>query len=134
MLQGAGAGGGGRPYAVRGVRGNRGAWRLRRAAPDPYPVPVEFEFDGEVIWWKGPSPFHFVPVPDEESAHIEAAKSLVTYGWGVIPVTASIGDTQFTTSLFPKDGRFLVPVKDAVRRAEGLDLGDVVTVHLTIDF
>jgi hypothetical protein len=104
-----------------------------RALAGPYPVRVEFEFDGEVIWWKGPSPFHFVPVPDEESAHIEAAKSLVTYGWGVIPVTASIGETEFTTSLFPKDGRFLVPVKDAVRRAERVELGDVVTVHLTID-
>lgn len=104
------------------------------AAPRSYPDRMEFEFDGEVIWWKGPSPFHFVPVPDEESAHIEAAKSLVTYGWGVIPVTASIGDTDFTTSLFPKDGRFLVPVKDAVRRAEGLELGDVVTVRLAVDF
>src|SRR3546814_6658899 len=41
---------------------------------------VELEFSGEIIWWRGPSPFHFVPVPDEESAQIEAAKELVTYG------------------------------------------------------
>ena len=119
---------------VRGLGLMSGRHTASGAPGRSYPDRMEFEFEGEVIWWKGPSPFHFVPVPDEESAHIEAAKSLVTYGWGVIPVTASIGATEFTTSLFPKDGRFLVPVKDAVRRAEGLELGDVVTVHLTIDF
>ena len=81
-----------RPYAVESAGGQRWRSPALTAAGRSYPVPVEFEFDGEVIWWKGPSPFHFVPVPDEESAHIEAAKSLVTYGWGVIPVTASIGD------------------------------------------
>ena len=94
---------------------------------------LELEFDGEVIYWHGPSPFHFVAVPEAESEQIEELKSLVTYGWGVIPVTARIGKTEFTTSLFPKDGRFLVPVKDAVRRAERLELDDRVTVHLTID-
>jgi hypothetical protein len=91
------------------------------------------EFSGEIIWWRGPSPFHFVAVPDEESAQIEAAKSLVTYGWGVIPVTAQVGETEFTTSLFPKDGRFLVPLKDKVRSSEALELGDVVALRLTID-
>jgi hypothetical protein len=94
---------------------------------------MDLEFSGDIFWWRGPSPFHFVAVPDAESGQIEAMKSLVTYGWGVIPVTAEIGDTEFTTSLFPKDGRFLLPVKDAVRRAEGLELGDVVTVRLLID-
>ena len=95
---------------------------------------MELVFSGEIIYWRGPSPYHYVPVPDEESAAIKAVASQVTYGWGVIPVSASIGDTDFTTSLFPKDGRFLVPVKDAVRRAEGLELGDVVTVRLAVDF
>ena len=94
---------------------------------------MELEFSGEIIWWRGPSPFHFVPVPDKESAQIEAAKELVTYGWGVIPVTAHVGGTEFTTSLFPKDGRFLLPLKDRVRQAEELELGDVVEVRLTVD-
>ena len=94
---------------------------------------MELEFSGEIIWWRGPSPYHFVPVPDEESAQIEAAKELVTYGWGVIPVTAQVGRTEFTTSLFPKDGRFLVPIKDRVRQTEALELGDVVDLRLIID-
>ena len=56
----------------------------------------------------------------------------MTYGWGVIPVVARIGETEFSTSLFPKNGRYLVPLKDAVRRAEDLDLGDMVDVWLML--
>ncbi len=94
---------------------------------------MELEFSGEIIHWRGPSPFHFVTVPDEPSAAIEAVASLVTYGWGAIPVKARIGSTDFTTSLFPKGELYLVPVKDAVRRAEQLSLGDNVTVRLVLD-
>jgi len=94
---------------------------------------MDLEFSGEIIHWRGPAPFHFVTVPDEQSAAIEAVSSMVTYGWGVIPVRARIGRTDFTTSLFPRADRYLVPVKDAVRRAEGLALGDEVTVQLRLD-
>ncbi len=58
--------------------------------------------------------------------------SLVTYGWGAIPVTVRIGETAWTTSLFPRNGRYLVPLKDAVRKAEDLALGDTVDVELII--
>jgi hypothetical protein len=94
---------------------------------------VELEFSGEIIEWRGPAPFFFVEVPDEQSGAIEDVKSEVTYGWGVIPVTATIGRTEFTTSLFPKGDLYLVPLKVAVRRAEGLDLGDVVAIRLHLD-
>jgi hypothetical protein len=93
---------------------------------------VNLEFSGDIWFWRGPSPFHFVTVPDEECGELAAAASLVTYGWGMIPVTAHIGETGWTTSLFPKDGRYIVPVKNAVREAEGLDVGDTVTVSLTV--
>ena len=94
---------------------------------------MDLEFSGEIIHWRGPAPFHFVPVPDEQSAEIEAVAAMVTYGWGAIPVRARIGRTDFKTSLFPKDDVYLVPIKDAVRRAEGLMLGDTVTVKLLLD-
>ncbi len=94
---------------------------------------MELEFSGEIIHWRGPSPFHFVSVPDEQSAAIEAVSSLVTYGWGAIPVKARIGRTDFRTSLFPKGDLYLVPVKVAVRRAEQLELGDRVTVRLSLN-
>ena len=88
---------------------------------------------GEVWFWRGPSPYHFVTVDDDASAAIKAASAAVTYGWGMIPVSAELGSTAWTTSLFPKDGRYLVPLKDKVRDAEGIDVGDVVTVRLSID-
>jgi Domain of unknown function (DUF1905) len=94
---------------------------------------MDLKFSGEIWFWRGPSPFHFVTVPDAESAEIEAVASIVSYGWGVIPVAARIGRTGWTTSLFPKDGRYLVPVKAAVRTAEDLELGDVVTVQLSLE-
>ena len=94
---------------------------------------MELEFSGEVWFWRGPSPYHFVTVPDEECGPIEAASARVSYGWGMIPVTATVGRTTWTTSLFPKDGGYVVPLKDKVRDAEGLDVGDVITVRLTID-
>jgi len=93
---------------------------------------MRLEFSGEIWFWRGPAPFHFVTVPDEECGALEAASASVTYGWGMIPVTALIGSTRWTTSLFPKDGRYIVPVKAQVRMAEELDVGDVVTVRLTV--
>jgi hypothetical protein len=91
---------------------------------------MDLEFSGEIIYWRGPSPYHFVPVPEEQSAAIEHVSSMVTYGWGVIPAQVRIGATDFTTSLFPREDAYLVPVKVAVRKAERLSLGDVVTVRL----
>lgn len=91
------------------------------------------EFSGAIFHWRGPSPFHFVEVPDEPSAAIESVAAIVTYGWGVIPVRARIGRTDFRTSLFPRGERYLVPVKVAVRNAEHLALGDRVDVRLELD-
>jgi hypothetical protein len=90
------------------------------------------ESTGEIFTWRGPAPYHFVRVPEEECVELQAAASRVSYGWGVIPVTAQIGTTTWMTSLFPKDGGYLVPVKDAVRRAEGLEEGDTVSLQLTV--
>jgi hypothetical protein len=94
---------------------------------------VRLEISGEVWYWRGPAPFHFVTVPDDEAAALESVSGMVTYGWGMIPVSAQIGDTKWTTSLFPKDGGYIVPVKDAVRRAEGVEVGDAVSMLLVID-
>jgi hypothetical protein len=94
---------------------------------------VQLEFDGDIWFWRGPSPFHFVTVPKAESVEIHAVSAMVTYGWGVIPASVEIGDTSWTTSLFPKDGGYLVPIKAAVRKAESLELGDSVRIVMTID-
>ena len=111
-------------------------WRATPSTLAPrrsYPARMDLQFSGELWHWRGPSPFHFVTVPDGEAEAIKEVSGRVSYGWGVIPVTARIEDTEWTTSLFPKDGGYVVPVKDAVRRAEAVEIGDVVTVRLRLD-
>jgi hypothetical protein len=90
-------------------------------------------FRGEIWFWKGPAPWYFVTVPEHESRELEAVASLVTYGWGMVPVDAEIGGSRWATCLTPKDGRYVLPVKAAVRRAERVDEGDAVAVRLHID-
>ena len=94
---------------------------------------MELEITGDIWHWKGPAPHHFVTVPEEDCGALEAVSPLVSYGWGMIPVAAQIGDTSWTTSLFPKDGGYVVPLKSDVRRREGLEVGDVVTIRLTVE-
>lgn len=93
---------------------------------------MQFEFSGKIWYWRGPAPFHFVTVPEEQSEAIKAISSLVTYGWGMIPVQVRIGQTSWKTSLWPKDGLYVVPIKDSVRRAEDLYEGDEVTIQLEV--
>jgi hypothetical protein len=93
---------------------------------------LELEFCAELHFWRGPSPYHFLAVPAEGSADIAGVAASVTYGWGVIPVTVTVGGTTWTTSLFPKEDRYLVPVKAAVRTAERLELGDEVCLRLQV--
>jgi hypothetical protein len=100
--------------------------------PGKYPGEMQLEFPGELYSWRGPAPYHFIKVPEEEGVALREVSPIVSYGWGVIPVRVRIGETVFDTSLFPKDGGYLVPIKDVVRKAEGLVLGDTVLVELTI--
>lgn len=93
---------------------------------------MNFEFSGKIFHWRGPAPFLFVAVPPKQSEEIKAVSGLVTYGWGVIPVHVQIGKTEWKTSLFPKDGRYLVPIKMAAQKAEDLKEGDTVEIRLEI--
>ncbi len=93
---------------------------------------MNIEFSDKLWFWRGPAPWFFVTVPEEPSRDIQAIANLVTYGWGVIPVQVHIGETRWQTSLFPKNGRYLVPIKASVRKAENLEEGDIVTMRLDI--
>jgi len=93
---------------------------------------ADFEFDNELIEWRGPAPHYFVPVPASFCEAVREIARDVTYGWGMVPVAVRIGDSQWETSLWPKDGGYYVPLKDFVREAEGVGLGDVVELGLTV--
>ncbi len=93
---------------------------------------MNFDFEGIIFYWRGPSPFLFVAVPDEPSREIKTISNKVTYGWGVIPAYVLIGKTEWKTSLFPKDGRYLVPIKKIVQKSENLSVGDTVFLRLKV--
>jgi hypothetical protein len=93
---------------------------------------MDLHFRGELWYWRGPAPFHFVTVPPDESAEIAGVAPLLTYGWGMIPVTVRIGKTQTTTSLWPKDGGYIVPVKKLVQEAESASGGVVVSGEVMV--
>jgi hypothetical protein len=93
---------------------------------------MDFHFTGELWFWRGPSPFHFVTVPEEDARALKAVAELVTYGWGMVPVRLRIGGSETTTSLWPKDGGYIVPVKKWVQEAESLRVGDLVEVELRV--
>lgn len=93
---------------------------------------MDLEFSGEVWHWRGPAPHHFVWVPEDDAERIDEVAAAVTYGWGMVPVTVHLGGSTWTTSLWPKDGGYIVPLKLAVRRTEGVDVGDTVALRLEV--
>lgn len=92
---------------------------------------MDFEFEGPVIEWRGPAPFYFLRIPEEESEDIKFAAKGLEY-WGQVPVLVRIDGLEFRTALFPKDGRYLIPLKDAVRRPAGIEVDQVVAVSLNV--
>ena len=92
---------------------------------------MDFEFEGRVVEWRGPAPFYFLRIPDEESEDIKFAAKGLEY-WGQVPVVVRIDGTEFTTALFPKDGHYLIPLKDATRKPTGIELDQVLAVELSV--
>lgn len=92
---------------------------------------MDFEFEGPVIEWRGPAPYYFLRIPEEESADIKLAAKGLEY-WGQVPVVVRIGGTSFTTALFPKDGRYLIPLKEVVRKSAGIEMDEVLSVGLSV--
>ena len=98
----------------------------------PHSTRTSFGFDTRLIEWRGPAPFVFAPVPLQHNAEIRHAAHSASYGWGVVPVTAMIGSTCFTTSMIPREGRYLLPIKAIVQRAENIGPGLDVAVTIEI--
>jgi hypothetical protein len=92
---------------------------------------MDIEFEGQVVEWRGPAPFYFVAIPEEESGDIKFAAKGLEY-WGQVPVIVRIRDIEFTTALFPRQGRYLLPLKDVVRRSADIQLDEILTVALRV--
>jgi hypothetical protein len=93
---------------------------------------ADIRFEAEIIEWRGPAPYLFAVIPERRVADIRYAALSESYGWGVVPVVARLGSTEFATSLFPRGGTYLLPIKVAVQRAEAVGLGDRVRVAMRV--
>jgi hypothetical protein len=94
---------------------------------------VRHRIEGEIVEWRGPAPYHFVFIGGDDAERIGELAREVTYGWGMIPVDAEIGtDISWMTSLWPRLGGYMLPIKDTVRSRAKVDLGDVIEVAITV--
>ena len=98
----------------------------------PRPTNDGFTVRAKVFEWRGPAPYHFVAVTGEAAEEIRDVAASVTYGWGMIPIEGRVGRTSFKTALWPKNGSYVIPLKDAVRTAEQIELGDVISVEMRV--
>ena len=97
---------------------------------------MEFRFTSLLWEWRARAEWFFVTVPDEASADIRDVP-LPPRGFGSVRVRARVGGSVWTTSVFPDSdtGCFVLPIKKAVRVAEGLEAGGPVEVELhLVDF
>ena len=92
---------------------------------------MQLDFEGAVYQWRGPQPYFFVRVPEPESEALHDVAH-VSYGWGMIPVEVTLQGLTWETSLWPKDGGYLVPIRAHVRKKLAIDADDVVTLQLTV--
>jgi hypothetical protein len=98
---------------------------------------VIYLFDAELwLWDARPSDsWTFVSLPDEASAEIREVAGAIPRGFGSVRVTVTIGASTWKTSIFPdaKSGVYVLPLKKAVRKAEGVEAGDTATVRVELD-
>jgi hypothetical protein len=95
----------------------------------------EWMFDAELWRWDGPAAWIFVSVPDDIADEIaDIADAMPRAGFGSVRVYVTIGTSRWTTSVFPDKSRgtYLLPVKKAVRAAQGIDEGDLASVTLEL--
>lgn len=93
---------------------------------------MEFRFEGEIVEWRGPAPFYFVPLPEDVAAEIKLVENQASYGWGCIPADVTIGDHTFYTALIPREGTYFLPLKVAVRKAAGIGIEGPVAGELSL--
>lgn len=98
---------------------------------------MEFVFDAELWRWdaRSDAAWTFVSLPVEASEEIaDLVAGGAPRGFGAVRVEVRVGLTRWRTSVFPDAGRgtYVLPVKQAVRRAQGWELGGTATVHLAV--
>jgi hypothetical protein len=93
-------------------------------------------FDAELWRWdaRRADSWIFVSLPAEASEEIRDLAAGPRRGFGSVRVRVTVGDSTWTTSIFPDSGSgsYVLPIKQAIRKAETLDVGDVATVTVEV--
>jgi len=96
---------------------------------------MKYTFSAKVwLYPGGTAAWHFITVPKNISETVKKKHGANARGWGSLPVEVTVGKTKWTTSIFPdkKSGTYILPLKVAVRRAEGLFEGESTSLTLKI--
>lgn len=93
---------------------------------------MKMAFSNRMWHWRGPAPFHFISLPADLSQEIKDMAASLTYGWGMIPVNARIGATEFSTAMYEKNGVYILPIKNVVRLGEQIEIDDMVDVEISL--
>jgi len=93
---------------------------------------VDTSFSAELFEWRGPAPFFWLALPANVCDYVRAEAAEASYGWGAIPVSVRIGGTEWETSLLPRDGGYVLPIRKDVRAHERVGEGDQVTVAMSV--
>jgi hypothetical protein len=93
-----------------------------------------YTFTSKIWLYPGNAAWHFVTVPKDMSEQVTKKYKHMKRGFGSLKVVATIGKTSWDTSIFPdsRSGTYLLPIKLAVRKKEGLAMEDMVTVALSV--
>lgn len=96
---------------------------------------MTWTFTAELFRWSGNASWFFVRVPQELADEIRDELTGPPAGFGSVRVAVRVGETRWATSVFPEDkgGTYVLPVKKAVRAAEGIDDGDEITVEIALE-
>ncbi|MEE9330964.1 MAG: DUF1905 domain-containing protein [Methylophilaceae bacterium] len=101
-------------------------------------IDLSFSFTGKCwLWQSKGAAWHFISLPKDKSEEIKFFNenlSVKKRGWGSVRVVATVGKTEWKTSIFPqKEGAYLLPIKADVRKQEKILVDSEVQVTLKID-
>lgn len=95
---------------------------------------MEMTFKAELWEWQGQGAWFFVSLPNEYYSEIKAISSSPKKGFGSVKIEASVGKSEWKTSIFPDttSATYLLPIKKAIRKAENLNIRDMVNIKVRL--
>ncbi|MBT6254062.1 DUF1905 domain-containing protein [Candidatus Uhrbacteria bacterium] len=87
------------------------------------------------LWvYPGKATWHFVTLNKAATKAVEKIKPVKRKGWGSIPINITVGSSTWKTSIFPgKNGEYIIPIKAAIRKKEGLEKDSTVNMYIEKD-